>query len=108
MVSSFTIVPGFSFKTRANFEHDSKFFGKFNRARLHHLGAEAGQFEHFIIGNLRQFLARWHNARIGRVNAVHVGIDLAQVGLERRRQRDRCQVRSAAAKGGDLAVMVWP
>ena len=84
LVSSFTIVPGLSFETGADFENDSKFLGKFHRARLHHFRAEAGEFEHFVVGNFLELLRAGHNARVGGVNAVDVGINLAQVGFERR------------------------
>ena len=87
----------------ADFKDDSEFFGKLNRARLHHLGAEAGEFEHFIVGNFLELLRARHNARVGRVNAVHVRINLAQVRFQRRGQRNGGQIGTAAAQRGDLA-----
>ena len=47
-----------------------------------------------------------HDARIGRVDAVDVGVDLALVGRERGRQRDARGVRAAAAQRRDVAVRV--
>ena len=87
----------------ADFKHDAKFLGKFDRARLHHLRAEAGEFEHFVVGNFLELLRARHDARVGGVNAVHVGVNLAKVGLQRRGQRDGGQIRTAAAQRGDLA-----
>ena len=89
----------------ADFKHDAKFFGKFHRARLHHLGAEAGEFEHFVVGNFRKLPRARHDARIGGVNAIHVRVNLAKVRLQRGGQRNGRQIRTAAAQRGDLAVL---
>ena len=43
-----------------------------------------------------------HDARVGGEDAVDVGVDLADVGVERRGQRDRGGVRAAAAERGDV------
>ena len=40
---------------------------------------------------------------IGTEDPVHVGVDLAHVGVQRRGQRDRGGVRAAAAQRGDVA-----
>ena len=45
-----------------------------------------------------------HDARVGGVDAVDVGVDQALVGLQRRGERDRRRVRAAAAERGDVAV----
>ncbi len=50
--------------------------------------------------------ARAHDVGVGGVDAVDVGVDLAGLGLERRRDRDRRGVRAAAAQRGDVAVLV--
>jgi 2-polyprenyl-6-hydroxyphenyl methylase/3-demethylubiquinone-9 3-methyltransferase len=76
---------------------------KLERARLHHLGAEARQFEHLVVGNLLELLRVRHDARVGGVNAVHVRVNLAEVGLERGGKRNRRQIRTAAAQRRDLA-----
>ena len=44
-----------------------------------------------------------HDARIGGVDAVHIGIDVAAVGLDRRGDRHRAGVGPAAPKRGDPA-----
>jgi hypothetical protein len=56
--------------------------GQFDRAHLQHLGAERGHFQHFLEGDLRQALRLRHDARIGRVDAVDIGVDIAAVGLD--------------------------
>ena len=45
-----------------------------------------------------------HDARIGGVDAVNIGVDVAAIGLQRRRQRHRAGIRAAAAERGDPLV----
>ncbi len=47
-----------------------------------------------------------HHARISGVNTVHIGIDLALIGLECGRERDTGGVRTAASERGDVAFLV--
>ncbi len=75
-----------------------------DRTRLHHFRAETGEFEHFVVGNFIELARAGHDARVGGIDAVHVGVNLAEVGLQCRCQRDRGQVRAAAAKRRDLAI----
>jgi hypothetical protein len=83
-----------------------EFFGEFDRARLHDLGAEAGQFQHFVVGNLVDLLRVRHEARVGGVDAVDVGVNFAGVGLERGGHGDGGEVGAAATERGDVAVVV--
>src|SRR3989475_547583 len=91
-------------QTGADFKYDSEFFGELDRARLHHLRAEAGELQHFVVGNLLEFARAGHDARVGRIDAVHVGVNLAKSGFQSRRQCDGGQVRPPAAERGDLAI----
>ena len=75
--------------------------GEFDRADLQHLGAEARHLEHFLESDRVQAPRLGHDARVGRIDAVDVGVDLALVGLERGRQRDRRGVGTAASERGD-------
>ena len=83
-----------------------EFLRELHRARLHHLRAEAGQFQHLVVGNFADLLRVRHQPRVGGVDPVHVRVDLAAVGLQRRGQRDRGQVRAAPAERGDVPVVV--
>ena len=47
-----------------------------------------------------------HDPRVGGEHAVHVGVDLADVRLERGGQRDRGGVRAAAAQRGDVLAVL--
>ena len=69
---------------------------------MHDLGAEAGQFEHLIIGNLLELARAGNDARIRRINSIHVRINLAKIGLERGGHGNGGQVRTTASQGGDL------
>src|SRR5690606_27963992 len=65
--------------TAAHFENDSVLFGELNTAGLHDLGAQAGEFEHFVVGDFVDLRSIGDNAWIGRVNAIHVCVNLAKV-----------------------------
>ena len=80
--------------------------GEFDRADLQHLGAEAGHFQHFLEGDGVKLLRFRHDARVGGVDAIDVGVDLALVGLERRGQRHAGSIRTATAEGGNVAVCI--
>ena len=71
-------------------------------AQHQHLGAAGRHLEHLLVADGRQLLGVRHDARIGGEDAVDVGVDLADVGVERRGQRDRRGVGAAAAERGDV------
>ena len=76
---------------------------KLDRAHLHHLGAERRHLEHFLERDLLHAGRARHDARVGRVDAVDVGVDVAAVGLNGGRHSDRGSVRAAAPERGDAA-----
>ena len=73
-------------------------------AGLQHLGADRGQLQHLLVADPRELARLRHDARIGGVDAIDVGVDVAAVGLQRRRQRHGRGVRAAAAQRGDAVV----
>ena len=77
-----------------------------DRADLQHLRAQARHLEHFLEGDGVEPPRLGNDARIGRVDAVDVGVDLALVGLERGGQRHAGRVRAAAAERRDVAFRV--
>ena len=77
-----------------------------DRAHLQHLGAERGKFEHFLERDLVQPLGARHHARVGGVDAVDVGVDVAAVGLDGGGDRDRRRVGAAAPERGDAAGLL--
>ena len=62
-----------------------------------------GELLRLLVGERADAPRRRHDARIGRVDAVDVRADLAVLGAERRRHRDRGRVAAAAAERRDLA-----
>ena len=74
-----------------------------DRAHLQDLGAERGHFQHLLERDLVEAARLRHDARIGGVDAVDVGVDVAAVGLDRGGDRDRRGVGAAAAERGDAA-----
>ena len=81
------------------------FLRELHGARLHDLGAAGGELEHLLVGDLRQLARVEHDAGVGGVDAVDVGVDLAEVGLDGGGDRDGGEVRAAAAEGGDFALV---
>ena len=74
-----------------------------DRAHLQHLGAERGELQHFLERDLVHAPGARHHARVGGVDAVDVGVDVAAVGLDRGGDRHRRGVGAAAAERGDAA-----
>ena len=72
-----------------------------DRAHLQHLGAERGHFQHFLEGDAVEPARLRHDARIGRIDAVDIGIDVAAVGLDRGGDGDGAGIRAAAAERRD-------
>ena len=76
--------------------------GVLHTAEHQHLRATGGHLEHFLVADRVELLRVRHDARVGGVDAVHVGVDLAHVGLGRGRERHRGGVAAATAERGDL------
>ena len=74
---------------------------EFHRAHLQDLGAQRGQFQHVLEGDLVEPPRLRNHPRVGRIDAVDVGIDVAAVGADRGRNRHRRGVRAAAPERGD-------
>ena len=70
-----------------------------------HLRAVTGEFQHLLATDLRQFAGVGNDARVRRVDAVDVGVDLAALRLEGGGERDGGRVRAAAPKRRDVAVL---
>ena len=69
-----------------------------DRAQHQHLRARRGQLEHLLVGDGVELARFGHDPRVGREDALDVGVDLADIGVERGRERDRRRVRAAAAE----------
>jgi hypothetical protein len=61
------------------------------------------KLEHLLVGDLVEPLRPRHDAGVGGVDAVDVGIDVAAVGADRGGNRNGRSIRSAAAERSDAA-----
>ena len=89
--------------------HDHAFLhGEADRAGLQHLGPHRRQLQHLLIGDEVELARPRHDARVGGVDAIHVGIDVAAIGLDRGGHRHRRRVRPAPAQRRDAPVRHHP
>lgn len=84
---------GLSGKAGEHLQLDAVALGHLHAAVVEHLGAQGGQLQHFIVRDLVQLGRALHAAGIGSEDAVHVGIDLAQIRVEHGRQGHRRSIR---------------
>ncbi len=75
---------------------------------MHYAGAGGGQLQHFVVADLADVAGLRHDAGIGRIDAVDVGIDLARRRVQHRRQGHGGRVAAAAAQRGDVRLLVDP
>ena len=92
----------------AHVDRDVVFLRELDGARLEHLRAEARELEHLVVGDARELSRVGHDVRVGGVHAVDIGVDLAHVRLQRRRQRDRGEVGAAPPERRDLVLVREP
>ena len=76
--------------------------GVLDAAQHQHLRAGRRHLQHLLVGDGVELRGVRDDPRVGGEDAVDVGVDLADVGLQRGGQRDGGGVRSAAAQGGDV------
>ena len=77
-------------------------------AVVQHLCAQRCQFQHLVKGDLLQLTGVAHLARVGRVNAFHIGKDLAAVCVQGCCNGNCAGVGAAAAQSGDVVQLVQP
>ncbi|KIU01504.1 hypothetical protein QU38_01280, partial [Staphylococcus aureus] len=74
--------------------------------RLEHLGPDAGKLQHLLVRHLPELAGPGHDARIGGVDTVHIGVDVAAIRVDRSRHCHRRGVRAATAERGDAVAAV--
>ena len=82
------------------------FFSHFNRAVIQHLRAQRRKLQHLVVRDDVEFPRRRNFARVCRVNAVHIRIDLAQVGVHGSRNGHRARIAAAAAQRRHVVILV--
>ena len=80
--------------------------GELHCAALEHPGAGAGELQHVVVADGIELLGARGDARVGRVDAVHIGVDLADVGVDAPGDGHGRGVGATAAQRGDVAVGV--
>ena len=88
----------------ADVNRDVVLLGKLDGPGLQDRRAQAGQFQHFIVADAVDLPGVFDDPRVGRVDAVHVGVIFADVGLQHRADRHQRGVAAAAAEGGEIAI----
>ena len=73
---------------------------------MQHLRTERSELQHLIIGDLIELAGVFHQPRVGGIHTVHIGIDLAEVGMQHRRQGDGARIRPAAPEGRHIIIPV--
>ena len=80
--------------------------GQLHAAVVEDLGPLAGKLQHLVIGDLAELAGGGHDAGVRGVDPVHICEDLAEVGVEGRRQGHGAGIGAAPAQGGDIAAPV--
>ena len=97
---------GLAGKAGENLQVDAVALGHLHRTVVEHLGAQGGQLQHLVVGDLLQLPRPFDVAGICGVDAVHVGINLAEIRVEHSGQGHRRGIGAAPAQGGDILILV--
>src|ERR1041385_3460238 len=100
--------PGRVGKGRQNLKAHPVVHRQLDRARLQYPRALRCHFEHFLVGDSTQLLRLGNDTRIGCVNTVDIGEDIAAFGVERGGKRDRRGIGAAAAERRPAAARADP
>ena len=73
---------------------------------MQYFRAEAGHFQHFFEGDAVEFARFGFDTRVGGIDAIDVGVNLAFVGVQGGGKGDGGGIGAATAEGGDVAVFV--
>ena len=92
-------------EARAHVDAHAVQLSDLDRARMHDLGAHRRQLQDLLVGDESEQARLGDHPRVGRQDAVDVGVDLALRGIERGRQGHRRGVGATAAEGGDLKLL---
>src|SRR4029077_16399017 len=81
-----------------------KFLRELHGPRLHHFCAATRHLKQLIISYFVEFFRVFNNSGIARENPVYISENLAGIGVQRPRERNRRQIRTAAAKRGCFSL----
>ena len=93
-------------KAGHDFQIDVVFLCHLDRAVVQDLRAQGGKFQHFVVSDGLQLARVRHKAGVCRVDAINVGINLAQVCAQGGRNGDCSRIRTAAAQRRDVVLLI--
>ena len=97
---------GLVVERRAAVNHNSEVARELDAALMEHAGTAGSHLEHLLVGDLVDFLRAGHDARVGRVDAVDIRVNLAHVGLDASRDGHRGRIGAAASECRDVTRRV--
>src|SRR5262249_43511020 len=80
--------------------------GKLDRADLKPLRSERSHLQHFLECDAVETSGLWDNLRVGRVDAVNIGIDVAAVSANRRGNRHRARIRTSPPQRNNTGCLL--
>ena len=92
----------------ADFEHDVKFLRELHRPRLHDFRAERGHFQHLVIADFKNLPGIRDDAGIGCIDAVHIGVNLTDIGFHCGGDGDGAEVAATTTERRDVTVGRFP
>ena len=101
-----TQVPGRVEKLRPYVDRQVVAAGVLDAAQVQDLGPARGHLQHLLGRDGGDAAGGRHDPRVGGEHAVDVGVDLADLGAQRRGQRDRGGVGAPAAERGDVLALL--
>src|SRR5215831_14800132 len=93
-------------EARAHEDTDVVHHPELDRAHLQHLGTQRGQLQHFLERDFVETTRFGDHAWVGGIDAIDIGVDVAPLGANSGRDRDRRGVGAATPKGGDAACFL--
>ena len=76
--------------------------GELDRSQREHASPRRRHVEHLLVGDALEAAGSGHDARVGGEHPGDVGVDLADLRVERGRERHRRRVGAAASEGRDV------
>ena len=95
-------------ETAADLEYNIKLFGEFHGPRLHDFRAERGHFQHFVVADFKNLFGVGDDAGIGGIDAVHIGVNLTDIGFHCGGDGNGAEVAATTTECGDVAVGRFP
>ena len=83
------------------------FLAELDGTRVHYPRAQRGQFQHLVVTYPVHLMSLRYDPRVGGIDAIDIGINLAHLRSHRRSQGHSRGIRTAATEGGNVAVCIY-